>query len=231
MDFTPASSESLTAFLIIILTVLVLILAGVAYAAFKKRENFKWRTTQAFLLIAIWVGVLSALSLSGWLERSPMPGIPVFFAIVLVGAITFSFSRFGNLLMSLPLSYLVFFQGFRLPLELVLHSWAEQGTVPPTMTWTGQNFDLIAGLWCLILGFFVNRFPKAAWIANWIGIICLLNVIRVAVMSSPLPFAWQLEKPLLLALYFPYLLIGPLAVGAAFAGHIILTRRIIKTTP
>lgn len=50
--------------------------------------------------------------------------------------------------------------------------------------------------------------------------------MRVAIMSSPLPFAWGPQPPpLLLALHLPYALIGPVCVGGALFGHVVLTRK------
>jgi hypothetical protein len=55
-----------------------------------------------------------------------------------------------------------------------------------------------------------------------------LNVMRVVVLSSPLPFGWNVSPPLLLAFHLPYALIAPVCVGGALFGHIVLTRALIK---
>jgi hypothetical protein len=123
---------------------------------------------------------------------------------------------------------LVAFQAFRLPLELVLHRWALEGTIPLTMTWTGDNWDIVSGIVALVAAPFAHRHRVVAWGANVVGIILLLNVIRVALLSSPLPFAWMVTPPLLLALHLPYAWIGPVCVGGALAGHIVLTRALLR---
>jgi hypothetical protein len=56
-----------------------------------------------------------------------------------------------------------------------------------------------------------------------------VNVLRVVVLSSPFPFAWPLANPLQLALYFPYVLIAPLFVGAALAGHLVAFRALVRS--
>ena len=122
-------------------------------------------------------------------------------------------------------------QSFRLPLELILHSWVHQGVIPETMTWTGQYFDILSGIASLILGLLVykNICARAmAWLANFIGCILLANVIRVVIMSSPLPFAWHVSPPLQLIFHIPYFLIGPICVSGALAGHIVLTRALLR---
>jgi threonine/homoserine efflux transporter RhtA len=123
---------------------------------------------------------------------------------------------------------LVGFQTFRLPLELVMHCWAVQGTIPTTMTWTGQNWDVVGGIAALLLAPLARRRPVAAWLAIVVGSLLLLNVVRVAVLSSPLPFAWEVQPRLQLAMHFPYMLIGPVCVAGALFGHIVLTRAMLR---
>ena len=53
-------------------------------------------------------------------------------------------------------------------------------------------------------------------------------VIRVALFSSPVPFGWGQQPPLLLALHLPYAYIGPVCVGGALIGHIVLTRALLR---
>jgi hypothetical protein len=46
---------------------------------------------------------------------------------------------------SLSSTPLVGFQAFPLPLELLMHQAALEGTTPPQMTYTGSNFDIVSG--------------------------------------------------------------------------------------
>ena len=56
-------------------------------------------------------------------------------------------------------------------------------------------------------------------------LILLINVMRVAVLSSPVPFGWNTQPPLLLlAFHLSYMLIAPVCVGGALFGHLELTR-------
>jgi hypothetical protein len=158
----------------------------------------------------------------------PLMGFPLFFGSVFAVAAGLGLSPIGGKLASvIPLAALVGFQSFRLPLELVLHSWAAQGTIPETMTWNGQNWDIISGIVALVAAPFAGRFRAAAWTANVVGSLLLLNVMRVAILSSPFPFGWGQQPPLLLALHLPYMLIGPVCVGGALLGRIVLTRALL----
>lgn len=225
MNFTPASSESVAIFLVIVAAVIAAFLVGARRAFADAPVNF----FAVALGLGAWIGLLAALVASGRMEALPLHGLPIFFGSILVVSIGAALSRLGaKFAAAVPLTGLVAFQAFRLPLELVLHSWAGQGTIPATMTWTGQNFDIVSGLVALGATPFVARRRGLAWGVNVVGALLLLNVVRVAVMSSPLPFGWGQQPPLLLALHLPYALIGPVCVGGALFGHVVLTRALLR---
>lgn len=202
-----------------------LILLAILSAFFWAIPSFRVRTG-----ILAWLSLICCIAATGVLQENLMPGLMIFMGGINLVSIVFAFSSVGKqLAATVPVYLLVAFQSFRLPLELVLHSWARQGTIPETMTWTGSNFDILSGIAALISFPLVKKNPRLAWIPNIIGFVLLLNVIRVAVMSSPLPFAWGVTPPLQLAFYFPYLLIVPVCVGGALIGHIVLTRALLKS--
>jgi hypothetical protein len=98
------------------------------------------------------------------------------------------------------------------------------------MTWHGSNWDILSGILACILCLFVNKRQWLAWFFNVTGIILLLNVGRVAVMSSPVPFGWKVDPPLELILFLPYAYIVPVCVGGAALGHTLLTRKLLTIT-
>jgi hypothetical protein len=216
MQFTEASTPSLIAFIII----LIFVISAFSWAV----RSFRI-TTGAMA----WLSLLSCIVFTGLIQESPMPRMMYFFAGINIVSVIFAFSHVGKRLSnSIPIYLLVAFQGFRLPLELVLHTWFQQGVIPESMTWTGSNLDIISGLIFLLSVPLVQKNSKMAWIPNLIGFTLLLNVMRVAILSSPLPFAWPVNPPLLLGFHFPYLLIVPVCVSGALIGHIVLTRALLK---
>lgn len=219
MTFTPA--DSLTLNLFMLFSAVMALVIGLAV----------WQTHSRFKeFLAIFAGYLalfSGVAASGMVLKMAIPVVPLMFASVIAGAAWFAFSDFGRRIAAhFSFAALIGFQGFRLPLELILHKWAELGTVPPTMTWTGQNWDIISGIVSIAAIPFVKKSRALAWAAQCIAFLLLLNVLRVVIMSSPFPFAWHLEQPLQLIAYMPYALIGPLFVGAAMAGHLIVFRKL-----
>ena len=100
--------------------------------------------------------------------------------------------------------------------------------IPETMTWSGSNLDIISGIVAIVTAPLASRSRAIAWVANLVGLVLLINVGRVAMMSSPLPFAWPVTPALQLVLYLPYAWIGPVCVAGALAGHVVLTRALLK---
>lgn len=229
MQFVPASTGSVVAFLAIVLLVAAAIPAAAFFADRAAPDGGRRTASLTAAGMLAWIGLVCAYVGSGVMARLPFQGLHAFFAAVFFVGIAAGMSPLaGRIAANLPLVALVGFHAFRLPLELVLHSWAEQGTIPQTMTWNGQNWDIISGAIAIIVAPFAIRSRALAWAANLIGFALLLNVIRVAALSSPLPIGWGQQPPLLLALHLPYALIAPVCVAGALAGHIVLTRALLR---
>ncbi len=209
--------------------VVVAFLAGVWWSAHQTGGATRRRLVLVAVGLGVWLGALALVVQSGFVAAVPMPRLLVLFAGIILLSVGVGLSAVGRwLAVGLPVAWLVAFQGFRLPLELILHSWANQGTIPSTMTLTGQNWDIVSGVAALVAAPLVGRSRAAAWFANTTGIVLLLNVGRVAVLSSPVPFGWPVTPPLLLAFHLPYALILPVCVGGAALGHVVLTRALLR---
>lgn len=180
-------------------------------------------------LFVSYLAIFTIVVLSGLPQKYIIPFMPLLFLSVLVGSVCFALSDFGKAIsQKYSLMILIGIQGFRLPLELLLHHWAGIGTVPSTMTWTGQNWDILSGILALVSIPSLGKNYKIAWFVNVCGSFLLINVLRVVIMSSPFPFSWKLDNPIKLILYLPYAYIGPLFVGFALAFHIIAFRKLLN---
>ncbi len=187
------------------------------------------RAKTAQLTFIAFIVAFSLTVLSGAPKHHFIPVSPILLISVFMLCLWFSFSRYGLVLGSnFSLPVLTGFQSFRIPLELILHRWAEIGTVPETMTWTGQNYDIVSGVLALIFAPLTTRRKFFAWIPSIVGLLLLINVLRVVLMSSPFPFSWPLERPLQLIIYMPYALIVPLCVAPALIGHLVVIRRLLR---
>ena len=172
--------------------------------------------------------VIGGIVYSGLFERAFLPFGPMFLVGTVALAMAAAFTPLGlRIAKSTPIAWLVFFQAFRLPLELVLHDWYTSGIIPETMTWTGSNWDIASGVFACLVCAFVGKRLWLAWLFNIVGIVLLLNVGRVALLSSPVPFGWDVEPKLELILHLPHAFIVPLCVGGAALGHVLLTLRLL----
>lgn len=180
--------------------------------------------------VAVWAAISGAAPLAGWFSL----GLPAFFGFLLASngvPAAVAVSPLGRTLARAPLWALIGFQAFRLPLEGVLHVWGESGVIPMSMTWEGQNLDVITGVAAVVAAPVVAWGPErarrvAGWVFNVLGLVLLLNVMRVAVLSSPVPVRVFGDPPLALAFHFPTVWIVPFCVGGALLGHLVTFRHL-----
>ena len=218
MTFQPADGNSLSLFIVFAIAQLVVIVF-----AFLKAEVPK----KFMLALALYLVLFTAAVGSGAVLEHVIPLAPILFFSVVLGSILLGLSEAGQRVgLKWSLAVLLGYQGFRFFLELILHHWASLGTIPQKMTWTGQNWDIVAGILCLIATPFVNRSKSLAWGVQVIGVLLLLNVLRVVILSSPFPFSWALENPLQLIFHLPYALIAPRLVGPANFAHVVVFRKL-----
>jgi hypothetical protein len=175
--------------------------------------------------------VPGALAWRGWLSRYEAPPT----VLLLVGALTLMtagicFSGIGARLREHnSLAWLVGFQAFRVPVELLLHRLYGEGVIPVQMTYEGRNFDIVSGAGAALLGLLLWRgvaVPQVVlWLWNVVGLGLLLNIVGVAILSAPVPFRYFVDGvPNLLPSTFPYVWLPSFLVQAALAGHLLVWR-------
>jgi hypothetical protein len=180
------------------------------------------------------VMTLSALAAtSGRLARFDAMPPPMMLMIlgVLVMGLGLGLSPIGRRAADgVPLAALVGLQGFRLPLELVMHRAGTLGIMPPQLSFGGYSFDVLTGLGaCLLVaamkaGLVVRRWLLWAW--NIWGSWCLAVIAVIAVTTSPLVrlFGDDPRNINTWVLYFPYVWLPVVLVTVAIAGHVMVTR-------
>ena len=197
------------------------------------------RPALSFALVAsAWLLLSAILGLSGFLQD--FTALPPRALALLVPTLALpcwlAFSRAGARLASVtPLALLVGFQAFRLPLELVMHRAAVEGTMPPQMTYTGSNFDIVTGATALVIGVAALYRPLPRWLLlgwNTLGSGLLLAILVIAVASLPTFHAFGTEPQRLntWVTYFPFVWLPAGLVSSALLGHLLLWRRLLSTT-
>ncbi|MBM4384751.1 MAG: hypothetical protein FJ091_15470 [Deltaproteobacteria bacterium] len=183
------------------------------------------------VVVALWLGVAGALARSGVLaELSRMP--PPFALMVLgyaAATIALAFSPLGTQLVErAPLAWLVGYQAFRIPVEIILHESYEEGLIPVQMTWSGMNFDVVTGVSALVVAALAarGRAPRAlvaAW--NVLGCALLATIVTVAFLSAPTPLRVFMNEPAnTIVTTFPYVWLPAFLVQAALFGHVLVFR-------
>jgi hypothetical protein len=179
---------------------------------------------------AAWLLLTLLAAASGVLRRfdafpPPLMGLLVAIAAVGIGV---ACSPLGTrLVRGLPLSVLVGSQVFRFPLELLMHRAWEEGVMPVQMSYSGLNYDILTGISAGLLGWWLarGRVPRgvvAAW--NLLGFALLVNIVTVAVLSTP-AFRWFGDERLnTFVLYPPFVWLPAVLVTAALIGHLLVWR-------
>ena len=127
----------------------------------------------------------------------------------------------------LPLWWLVAVQSFRLPLELAMHALYERGLMPVQMSYSGRNLDIVTGAMAVLVAILVGRGSAgrrlvAAW--NVLGLVLLVNIVAVAILSTPRFAAFGPDRLNVVITYPPFVWLPAILVPAALAGHLVIFR-------
>jgi hypothetical protein len=209
------------------------LLALVVYAARSTLAASAYK--RFFLMVAAWVAICTVASVSGVLARFELRPAPVILlgAASLMLAVGLAFSSVGHAFSTLPLSALVGFHAFRLPLELAMHEAANTGLMPVQMTWTGLNFDVVTGASAIVVAMLlrtgtVGRRVTLAW--NVAGTVLLGVIVVISIRSTPVFHAFG-EAPEQLNTFItrpPYTSLPAVMVLLALAGHLVIFRRLVR---
>lgn len=228
-----------TSFLPLSLLMLGLILYGLrlalARSAYdKKRQTRIFYTTAA--LLTGWLVLTGIVAQSGFFSQ--FDAIPPRLALVIVpplisiGLLTFS-KEFTRFLQVVPPSWLVGIQAFRIVVEILLWQLFLDQLLPVQMTFEGLNFDVLAGLTAPIIVYLC--FVKGTWprrvaiFWNIAGLLLLLNIVSIAILSTPVPFRVFMNEPAnTLVATFPFVWLPAFLVPIAYSMHFFSLRQLGK---
>ena len=178
----------------------------------------------------VWMGVTWTTAASGVYRQ--WDGTPPPFALLLVAilvlAARIALTGYGRrLAFGLPLWSLIAVHAFRLPLELAMHALYERGIMPEHMSYSGRNFDILTGITAIVVAALVRRGVAGrrvvlAW--NILGLALLVNIVVVAVLSTPRFRYFGDDKLNVFVTYPPFVWLPALMVLAALAGHLLIFR-------
>ena len=163
------------------------------------------------------------------------PPFALLVAGIVVVAVSLAWTTVGwRLARHVPLWVLVAVQAFRLPLELATHAMYERGIMPGQMSYSGRNFDIVTGIAAIPAAVLLasgrgGRTLAAAW--NVLGLALLVNVVVVAILSTPRFAYFGGERLNVWVTYVPFVWLPAVMVVAALAGHLVVFRalRVVGT--
>ena len=228
-----ASTFVTACFVVLPLVVAILFALGVARAA--RAERRPRLAVFGIVVTVVWLAATWVAAASGTLSRfdATPPPFAAFLSTVVVLGPLIAFSPIGTgLVRSTSLAALVAVQAFRFPLELVMHRAYEEGVMPGQMSYSGFNFDILTGITAAVLGVALWRWRVPGWIVriwNLGGLILLVNVVTIAVLSTPLFRKFGEAGLMTFVAYPPFVWLPAVLVLAAWAGHLIVFRK-LRTT-
>jgi hypothetical protein len=219
---------------------LALVVAGAFVAAVHVsaiRTGRSAREARRDLIIAsaisvAWLVLTLALAASGRLSFTSVPpteGIVIAASLAL--GVGVGVSRLGRRIATgIPLAALVGAQAFRFPLELMLHRAYVEGLMPVQMSYAGFNFDILSGLSAIVVAVLLVRRPAALGavrIWNIGGALLLVNILTIAVLSTPTPVrVFHNEPANEWIAHAPWVWLPSVYVVAAIIGHVVVFRRL-----
>ena len=189
-------------------------------------------TTLSAAATVAWLGLTLALGASGFLSFTSQPPTMIILVVAILAlAFAIGTSRFGKRLATgIPLIALVAIQGFRFPLELMLHQSYVEGLMPVQMSFSGFNFDIFTGVGALIVAASLAWRPTSLTLVrvwNVAGIVLLVNILTIALLSAPTPFRTFHNEPAnVWVTHAPWVWLPAVYVLAAIVGHILVYRRL-----
>lgn len=188
---------------------------------------------KVIMALIFWMNLHGVLAFNHFYENTDLPPR---FALVILPAVAvilfiFNYGPGRHWIDSLNLKWLTIIHVVRVPVELMLYELYTKGAVPELMTFSGRNFDILAGITAPIVYylFFVKKGLSRRSMLIW-NVICLLLVINIAVqavLSAPLPFQqFGFEQPNVAVMQFPFVWLPALIVPLVIFAHIVAIRRL-----
>lgn len=198
----------------------------------ERRNNF----VTSLVVLMVWLIFTLIISASGLLtDYTAMP--PRFLLVVVPPLLFFlllmNARQFNDLTEQFNVFWLVYAQSFRLLMEFILWLLYHYNVIPVQMTFEGRNFDALAGATAPFIAYycFVKKtWPlKVALYWNFAALALLLNIVAVAILSTPYPFRQFMNEPAnTIVFYFPFIWLPSFVVPFALLLHLVAIRRLWK---
>ncbi|WP_400078693.1 hypothetical protein [Winogradskyella sp. R77965] len=218
----------------ILLTLLMSLIILFVYKYALKKINKGSKTINknlTYLALGIlgWFIYVFLITKSGLLENfSFPPRFPIFviFPLFTFTGIVLYKNRKSKMFSVIPESWAVYFQSFRIFVELLFVATVGIGFLHPEVTIEGYNYDMVFAFTAPIIGYLVfnaKKLPrKVALIWNYIGLVVLASIIGLFITTIFIPSLWGSEISLapMEIVKFPYILVAGFLMPLAVFVHV-----------
>lgn len=204
---------------------------GVSYLLFFKASNNNKAVRWISLLWLVTVGLLAIYGFFLVTDTIP-PRMPLLLLpVVILMGILFSTSGGRSFIDSLDMKLMTWISVVRIPVELCLYWLFLAGEVPEIMTFTGRNWDILAGVTAPLVGYlyFYKKTLSNQLFMLWnvIGLLLLLNIIVHAVLSVPSPIQqFGFDQPNIGILQYPFVWLPSYVAPLVLFSHLVIIRRL-----
>jgi hypothetical protein len=192
---------------------------------------------RAMLLVIAWLAYIFSMSFTGiFTNFSLPPRIPLFLVLPFLVFLIYFFTsvRFKPVIDQVPLNWPVYFQSFRIGVELLIFISFTKGILPHAATYEGYNFDIVTGLTAPIIGYMLYKNVRGsrtiALIWNIIGLLLLANVVVILNTCAYFPKLWGSGTSLIKPDYglLPLALLAGIFMPAAVFMHVLSITGIVR---
>jgi hypothetical protein len=183
-------------------------------------------------IVSGWIILVTILSVSGVTARfssfpPPLAFLllpPVFIAIYLIFT-----GKLDNVLERVPATWFLYFQSFRIIVEILLWRLFIINFLPVQMSFEGRNYDVLTGIFGILVAYFYSKGKLSnvfLTIYNVFGLITLLNIVVIAILSMPTPLRVFMNEPANTVVgNFPVIFLPTLLVPFAYWFHFLSLRK------
>ncbi len=186
-------------------------------------------------LIIVWGSIQAILGYSSfYLDTSLPPRLSLVIIPPLLLVFLLFFIKKGKAFISqLDIKMLTLLHIIRIPIELVLYWLFLHKSIPELMTFSGRNFDILAGITAPFVYYFgyIHKIASPKFLLGWnlVSLSLLLFIIINAILSFPFPFQqFAFDQPNVALLYFPFVWLASVVVPIVLFSHLVSIQYLSK---
>ncbi len=213
--------------------IISIVLIAIAFYAInqteKNRQQSISKKIKIVLGLLLWHIYTIVLDKIGLMNDFELP--PKFAVFLIVPAFLFTgFFLYSNRnqpwIQNIPTQWLIFYQSFRILIELLFVYSVTAGILHPNVTIEGYNYDMVFGFTAIVIGllFVKNKISKKMllwW--NYLGLTIIAFIIFLFVTTIYAPQFYGLAGPLMPIdfTFYPYILVPGFLMPSAVFVHVL----------